>query len=89
MWESVSPLGSLYSWTEVHHRFDPSGEVPYVVALVEFKDAPGVRLITNLIDVGGVGDLALSIDMPVEPCFPTNPAPQGGGGDSRIFFRPA
>lgn len=26
-----------------------------MVALVEFKDAPGVRLITNLIDVGGWG----------------------------------
>ncbi|MGE0857551.1 MAG: Zn-ribbon domain-containing OB-fold protein [Gammaproteobacteria bacterium] len=51
-WRAVGGRARLYSWTEVSHRFDPryQGPLPYVVALVEFDDAPGVRLVSNLVD---------------------------------------
>jgi uncharacterized protein len=51
-WRQVSGRGTLFSFTRVMHAFDKSraDALPYVVALVEFADAPGVRLITNIID---------------------------------------
>jgi uncharacterized protein len=51
-WRKVSGRGTLFSFTRVMHAFDKSraDALPYVVALVEFADAPGVRLITNIID---------------------------------------
>ena len=50
------------------HAFDKSraGALPYVVALVEFADAPGVRLVTNIVDSQQEG---LRIGQPVEPVF--------------------
>src|SRR5262245_53985195 len=50
-WTSITGAARLYSWTVVRHAFHPSlrGALPYVVALVTFDDAPGVRLITNLV----------------------------------------
>lgn len=50
-WQPVEPTGRLYSWTRVDFAFDRSLDVPYFVGLLEFDGAPGVRLITNLIDV--------------------------------------
>ncbi len=50
VWAPVADRGALYSWTVVHHAFRPSDSVrlPYVVALVDMIEAPGVRLVTNL-----------------------------------------
>ena len=83
-WVAVSGLASLFSWTVVRHDFDPAIigrfglRTPYVVALLEFADAPGVRLISNLVDA----DLAaLAIGMAVEAIFPADPG--------RVLFRPA
>jgi uncharacterized OB-fold protein len=51
-WEPVAGPGEIFSFTEVRHAFDKGriGYLPYVVGLVTFADAPGVRLITNIID---------------------------------------
>lgn len=51
-WREVSATGSLFSWTEIHHAFDArySGPLPYIVALIEFAEAPGIRLVGNLVD---------------------------------------
>lgn len=51
-WRRVSGRGTLFTFTRVMHAFDKSrvGSLPYVVALVEFADAPGVRLVTNIVD---------------------------------------
>jgi uncharacterized OB-fold protein len=51
-WSPVSGAGTVYSFTIVTH---PVAEflqttVPFNVSLVEFDDAPGVRLITNVVD---------------------------------------
>jgi len=67
-WRQVSGRGQLFSFTRVMHAFDKSraDALPYVVALIEFADAPGVRLVTNI--VGGRHD-ALRIGQPVAPVF--------------------
>lgn len=82
-WVPVANRGTVYSWTTVCHRFDGShaGDVPYVVALLEFEDAPGVRLITNLIEIGEADPF---IGMLVEPCFELS----GTDGGPRICFHP-
>jgi len=45
-WTPVEPAGSVYSFTVQHQRtgsrFD--GEIPYVSAVVELRDAPGVTM---------------------------------------------
>ncbi len=67
-WRQVSGRGTLFSFTRVMHAFDKSraGALPYVVGLVEFSDAPGVRLVTNIVD----SPLdALRIGQSVEPVF--------------------
>jgi hypothetical protein len=50
-WTSIAGDGVLFSWTTVRHAFTDEyrKKIPYVVALVEFEDAPGVRLISNLV----------------------------------------
>jgi uncharacterized OB-fold protein len=49
-WERVSGRGTIFSYTVAHHAAVPplATDVPYVVLVVEFYDAPGVRLISNL-----------------------------------------
>jgi uncharacterized OB-fold protein len=81
-WEPVSGRGRLWSWTVVRHAYAPElrERLPYVVALVVFDDAPGVRLVTNLVDAD---PSALAIDMPVVPVFRTDVA-----GPGRVEFRP-
>lgn len=82
-WHAVRGEAKLYSWTEVRHPFHPSlrAEVPYTVALVTFDDAPGVRLVTNLlvVEAGGV-----HCDMALKPVFDTKSA-----GTPKVRFRPA
>lgn len=77
VWTGVAGLGRVFSWTVVRHDFDPALRAPYIVALVEFDDAPGVRLVTNLIDAA-FGPLA--IGMEVAAVFPA--------AGERVLFRP-
>ena len=53
-WAAVAGRGRVFSYTIVHHPATPDvqKEVPYPVVAVEFDDAPGVRLISNVLDVG-------------------------------------
>ncbi len=53
-WVAVTGQARVFSYTVVHHPAIPDvqGEVPYPVVAVEFDDAPGVRLISNVLDVG-------------------------------------
>lgn len=82
-WEVVGSDARLYSWTRVRHAFHPSleKELPYTVALVTFSDAPGVRLVTNLVDEGSA---ALHCDMRLAAVFD----PQGDS-QAKVRFRPA
>lgn len=75
-WCAVEPLGTLFSWTVVRHAFTPAfaEKVPYVVGLIEFRDAPGVRLVS---EIRAAPPDALRIAMPVQPVFAGRPAADG------------
>jgi uncharacterized OB-fold protein len=67
-WNRVAGEGTVFSWTTVRHAFSDEYQekTPYVVALVEFDDAPSVRLVSNLTAV----DLdAICIGMRVVPDY--------------------
>lgn len=42
----------IFSFTEIHHASHPAvqGRMPYIVAVVEFPELPGPRLVTNVTD---------------------------------------
>ncbi len=72
-WQPIAGQGEIFSFTEVRHAFDKRrrDQLPYVVGLVTFVDAPGVRLITNIIDASPAD---LRIGQKVEPVFPSHGA---------------
>ena len=80
-WRPIAATGEIFSFTHVRHPFDPSRaqDLPYVVALIVFAEAPGVRLITNIVE--GDGD-AVRIGQPVAPVFST-----GKDGRPVVNFR--
>jgi uncharacterized OB-fold protein len=82
-WEPVSGPGELFSFTEVRHAFDKQriDQLPYVVGLITFADAPGVRLITNIIDALPAD---LRIGQKVLPVFSSDDT-----GAILVHFRPA
>ena len=51
-WVAVSGEGSVYSFTVVTHGVHAALQevLPFNVVLVEFADAPGVRLVSNVVD---------------------------------------
>lgn len=51
-WAPARGPARLYTWTEVHHAAHPAvrGRGPYVVAVVEYPEMDGVRVISNLAD---------------------------------------
>jgi|GEM_PF-519235 Predicted nucleic-acid-binding protein containing a Zn-ribbon len=70
VWKSISPQGRLFSWTTVHRKLDSEYEadVPYVVGLVEFNDAPGIRLVSRIVN----GDEHLRVGLELKPVFDTS-----------------
>jgi hypothetical protein len=48
--EAVSGRATLASYTINHHPWMPGFETPYVVAIVEIAEQPGLRLTTNLVN---------------------------------------
>lgn len=67
-WPTLSGEGHLFSYTIVDHPVMPwlAGRVPYVLGLIELRDAPGVRLVTDLIDVAPAD---VYIGMPLRATF--------------------
>lgn len=47
---AVSGDATLYSYTVAHQQFHPDVPTPFVIALVEIAEQPGLRLVTNLVD---------------------------------------
>jgi uncharacterized OB-fold protein len=64
--EPVSGMGTVWSSTVNRYRFNPSIEPPYVVALVELVEQPGLRLLTNVV---GCDPDDVRIGMPVHVVF--------------------
>jgi uncharacterized OB-fold protein len=50
-WEPILGTGSVYSFIVVRHAAVPGFTVPYVVALVDLDDQPGLRLPSRIIDL--------------------------------------
>jgi uncharacterized OB-fold protein len=76
---AVSGRGRVFSFTINHHRWRPDLPLPYIVALVELAEQPGLRVATNLVDCSPE---QVHIDMPVEVLFEE-------AGDLHIpLFRP-
>ena len=46
--EPVSGRGTVFSVTRNHQPWNPDVPVPYVVALVELDEQPGLRLVSNV-----------------------------------------
>jgi uncharacterized OB-fold protein len=61
----VSGHGVVYSYTVNHQAWDGTTE-PYVIAVVELDDQPGVRLTTNIV---GADPDEIRIGLPVEVVF--------------------
>lgn len=51
-WVESDGVATLYSFTIVRHGVTPDllGSTPYVIAVVDIDDAPGVRMLTNVVD---------------------------------------
>jgi len=67
---AVSGRGVLYSFTVAHQAFDRAfvERVPYVLALVELVEQPGLRILTNIV---GDPPESLSVGAPVTVTFET------------------
>jgi uncharacterized protein len=55
-WETVDPVGTIYSWTRTWQPFtkESTGHLPYVVVLVELPGAGGRRVLGVLVDADGI-----------------------------------
>lgn len=64
-WKQVAGRARVFSQTTVAHPAIASiaGDVPYAVVVVEFDDAPGARLISNVL---GTPPDRISIDMALD-----------------------
>ena len=69
--ERVSGRGTVHSYTVTHFPL-PGYEPPFAVVLVELEEQPGLRLVSNLVDVRPD---EIEIGMPVEVTF--EPAADG------------
>jgi uncharacterized OB-fold protein len=80
-WQPVRGIGEIWSWTIVRHAFGPEfrDRLPYIVALICFEDAPGIRLVAN---IEHASPDELRIGLPVEFIPPAGAAPL------RPVFRP-
>ncbi len=47
--EAVSGRGTVHTFTLNHQPWVPSADHPYVVAIVELDEQPGLRLMTNVV----------------------------------------
>jgi uncharacterized OB-fold protein len=67
-WVEVAPRGHIYSWARVWHPAHASlrQAMPYRVVLVELQEAPGIRLLGNLL---GTASDAVLIGAAVEGIF--------------------
>jgi len=81
-WRETAGQGNIYTYTIIHHASHDAvkGKLPYVVAVVEFADVPGVRLVTN---ITGIEPSHVLIGMPVAMWWD-----EIGGGMSLPRFRP-
>lgn len=59
----VRGTGTVYSFTVNHQPWDGTAE-PYVIGVVDIDEQPGLRLLTNIIDVAP-GEVRIGMDVEV------------------------
>ena len=64
--EAVSGRATVHTFTVNHQPWYPGLDPPYVVAIVELPEQPGLRLTTNLL---GCAPEDVTIGMDVRVCF--------------------
>ena len=64
--EAASGRATVHTFTVNHQPWYPGLDPPYVVAIVELPEQPGLRLTTNLV---GCGPDDVTIGMDVRACF--------------------
>lgn len=47
---AVSGDATVFSYTVAHQQFHPDVPTPFVIALVELVEQPGLRVVTNIVD---------------------------------------
>jgi uncharacterized OB-fold protein len=63
---AVSGRATVYTWTVNHQPWIPGFDPPYVVAVVEIEEQPGLRLTTNIVNCEPD---EVEIGMPVKVLF--------------------
>lgn len=63
---AVSGRGSVASFTLNYQQWTPGLEVPFVVAIIELIEQPGLRFLSNVV---GCDPLSVAIGMPVKVTF--------------------
>lgn len=63
---AVSGRGTVMSCTVNHQPWTPALTAPYVVAIVELDEQPGLRVLSNIV---GCAPEQVAIDMPVQVRF--------------------
>lgn len=84
-WRTLSGRARLLAWTVVRKPVNPMFLPEYVPALVVPEEAPGARLVTQLVDCAPED---LQCDMPLVADFRTL-SPRGGEPYVAPVFRPA
>ena len=46
----VSGHGTVFTYTVAHQQFRPDVPTPFVIALVELDEQPGLRVVANIVD---------------------------------------
>jgi uncharacterized OB-fold protein len=70
----VSGRGQVHTFSINHQAWMPGPDLPYVVAIVEIEEDPGVRLTTNVV---GCPPDSVRIGMPVRVVFEHHADPAG------------
>lgn len=64
--QPTSGRGSVYTFTVNEHPWNPTIPLPYVIAVVELDEQPGLRLTSNVV---GCDAADVSVGMRVRVCF--------------------
>jgi uncharacterized protein len=75
-WIALSGLGTVFSHAVVHRAFLPelASHVPYTIVVVALDDAPGIRLVSNLVD--GEARIGLPVEVVFEDVAPEVTVPR-------------
>jgi uncharacterized OB-fold protein len=49
-WEATAGRATVLTYTVNHKTWNPAVPVPYVIAIVELPEQPGLRLTTNIVN---------------------------------------